>query len=67
MHDDEVLDFARELLGAAETPREYDGKYHDCPGCALLVHHSDVSDHPTRCQALRDLAIYCAGAHPRAA
>lgn len=65
MHEDEVLALASEILGAAERPREYDGKYLDCPGCGLLVHHSDASDHPQRCRALRDHAIYCADAHPR--
>lgn len=58
MHEDEVLADARERLGAAEKPREYGGLYFDCPGCALLVHHSDVEDHPERCQALRDLVTW---------
>jgi hypothetical protein len=61
LHEDELRDFARELLATAEKPREYDGLYTECPGCALLVHHSDTSDHPARCRALRDLAAYSAG------
>ena len=58
MSDDEILADASERLGAAEKPREYGGHYLECPGCDRLVHHSDASDHPARCQALRDLVCW---------
>lgn len=58
MSDEEILADASERLGAAEWPPEYDGLYVECPGCALLVHHSDTSDHPERCRALRDLVAW---------
>lgn len=58
MSDEEILADAGERLGAAERPAAYDGLYLDCPGCGLLVHHSDASDHPERCRALRDLVAW---------
>ncbi len=59
LHDDELLAFAREVL-VTDSPLR--GKYFtECPGCALLVHHSDLDAHPARCQALRDRAAWCAG------
>lgn len=63
LHDDEILEAARERLGTAERPLEYGGHYLDCPGCARLVHHNDRFDHPERCQAIRDLVVYEADAH----
>lgn len=61
MHEDEVTELAHERLGTAERPREYEGRYLECPGCARLVHHSDRHDHPTTCVALRALVVWEAG------
>jgi len=58
MHDDEILALAQDRIGEGDWPREYDRKYVECPGCALLVHHSETGDHPKRCRALRDLVTW---------
>lgn len=69
LHDDEIAGWARERMGEGELAHEYGGHYRWCPGCDLLVHHSDLDDHAGRCVALKALVIWEAGAHrpPKAA
>ena len=58
MHEDEVLKDAQARIKNGDWPREYNGHYVECPGCALLTYRHDTDDHATRCQALRDLVCW---------
>lgn len=53
-----VLEDSDHLTDAALDLLRLDGRYAECPGCGLLVHHSDRIAHagPQGCPELRSLA-----------
>lgn len=54
----DVVDAARERLGAEMPAAGYEGTYIECPGCVRLVHQAARPDHAASCVALRSLVLY---------
>lgn len=53
--EDAITDRALDLLAKGER-LDRGGRYMECPGCDLWVHHSDTISHVKDCDALRTLA-----------